>query len=377
MAGNKDIPVFVKIAEQLRQKISQQGYAPGALLPQEVELAGMFNVSRSTLRNAMAILEKDGWIIRKKRLGTVVAPDALRRKYRKIDIGFFFRCSLTNYQEYLYLFQNNLQMGYVLRQAIKRGYFVRFFPWGVCNVDNRQYDLEEILLRKQVDAFVVSNPAYLTDVVDRLRSCRLPHIALETHIDKPGVNSFVFDDEYAIRLLMGKLHDLGHRKIGFLGGVLKKAELCGRARRHLCYFVKIAAEFGMTIKDEWIFCTGAEEVRNVPAPIGEFSTELLLCREKPTAVFCMSPADGAVFMQIAKQMGIRVPDDISLVYTQEQIDEPENILADISGINYRMDFFADAVLDELLLNLRQPSYRAKCHTMKGEFNPGKTLKALN
>jgi DNA-binding GntR family transcriptional regulator len=66
MVGNKDIPVFVKIAEQLRQKISQQGYAPGALLPREVELAGMCNVSRSTLRNAMAILEKDGWIIRKK-----------------------------------------------------------------------------------------------------------------------------------------------------------------------------------------------------------------------------------------------------------------------------------------------------------------------
>ena len=48
MIDSKDIPIFAKIAERLKQQISNRGYAPGALLPREVELAESFEVSRST-----------------------------------------------------------------------------------------------------------------------------------------------------------------------------------------------------------------------------------------------------------------------------------------------------------------------------------------
>ena len=97
MVEKKEGPVYIRIADELKQAISRTGYAPGDLLPKEIDLAKQYDISRATLRNALAILENDGWIIRKKRFGTIVAPDALRRKYRKIDIGFFVRCSLTNY----------------------------------------------------------------------------------------------------------------------------------------------------------------------------------------------------------------------------------------------------------------------------------------
>ena len=377
MAGGKDIPVFVSIAEKLQQKISQHGYAPGALLPREVELAEMYGVSRSTLRNAMAILEKDGWIIRKKRFGTIVAPDALRRKYRKIDIGFFSRCSLTDHNEYLYLFQNNLHMGHVLRRAVKRGYFVRFFAWGIGNGDNRQYDLDEILLHKQVDAFIVSSPAYLTDVMDKLRTLHLPHIALETHVDKPGVNSFVFDEMHAMRVLMEKLRENGHAKVGLLGGVLKRPELRSCTRRTLDAFLQVSAEMGMTVKDEWICCTGADEWRNAPPPIHEFCHELLSCRELPTAVITKSPHSAEIFIAAAARMGLRVPEDISVLYASNLSSSDDAVKLDITGINYDMDYFADAVLDELLLCLRKAAYKPKCHTVCGELNPGTTLKKLN
>ncbi len=376
MVEKKEGPVYIRIADELKQAISRTGYAPGDLLPKEIDLAKQYDISRATLRNALAILENDGWIIRKKRFGTIVAPDALRRKYRKIDIGFFVRCSLTNYQEYVNIFQEQLQVGYTLRRAVRRRYFVRFFPWNDPFSGELPYDLEEILTRKKVDAFVVASPSYLTDVIDQLRKRRIPHVALETHVNRPGVNSVVLDDEKFVAQIMKRLYDMGHRKIGYLGGMLKKPELNSHARRVLTEILKQASCYGMTIKDNWIQCTGADEYGNRLAPLGLMSKEMLSGKERPTAVITVNDKSAQICISAASEMGLRVPEDLSVV-SECNILHDQSEKTSIAGVNCDLEELADMALDELVSFLRNPAYRPGRHCMGGIFNEGSTLKALH
>ncbi|MBY7142942.1 GntR family transcriptional regulator [Virgibacillus sp. NKC19-3] len=65
-------PLSELIAEQLRQQIWDRELEFGERLL-EVELAEMFDVSRSTLREALKMLEQEGLVISKARKGTYVA----------------------------------------------------------------------------------------------------------------------------------------------------------------------------------------------------------------------------------------------------------------------------------------------------------------
>lgn len=67
-------PLYIWAVDALYQLIENGIYGPGQALPAETELASQLGVSRSTLREALGYLEKDGLIIRKHGVGNFVAP---------------------------------------------------------------------------------------------------------------------------------------------------------------------------------------------------------------------------------------------------------------------------------------------------------------
>lgn len=60
------------IVEQIRKKLINGSLQPGEVLPSEENLSKIFGVSRSSLREALQILEIQGIVDRKKRSGTVI-----------------------------------------------------------------------------------------------------------------------------------------------------------------------------------------------------------------------------------------------------------------------------------------------------------------
>jgi GntR family transcriptional regulator len=67
-------PLHVRVREHLRTLIAEGGYRIGQQLPPETELAAELGVSRTTLREALLGLEREGIIVRKHGVGTFVAP---------------------------------------------------------------------------------------------------------------------------------------------------------------------------------------------------------------------------------------------------------------------------------------------------------------
>ena len=72
---NSDIPLHLQAEEILRQLIESEEYKNGnKYLPNEVELSRELDISRNTLRQAINKLVFEGRLIRKKGVGTKVAP---------------------------------------------------------------------------------------------------------------------------------------------------------------------------------------------------------------------------------------------------------------------------------------------------------------
>ena len=68
-------PRYANLARDLQAAIFAGRHQPGSLLPGEHELAGAHGVSRSTIRAALDLLERDGLIERKRGAGTrVLSP---------------------------------------------------------------------------------------------------------------------------------------------------------------------------------------------------------------------------------------------------------------------------------------------------------------
>lgn len=77
---SKKIPFYFHIESLLRQKILTGQLQPGSQLPTETELAAQFGVSQITVRTALANLQSEGLILRRRGKGTFVAMKLPLRK---------------------------------------------------------------------------------------------------------------------------------------------------------------------------------------------------------------------------------------------------------------------------------------------------------
>lgn len=71
--SDQSAPLYHRIRQALSEQIKDGRLAPGAQLPTEQELMGRYQVSRTTIRQALDSLARDGLIFRKRGKGTFVA----------------------------------------------------------------------------------------------------------------------------------------------------------------------------------------------------------------------------------------------------------------------------------------------------------------
>ncbi len=71
--SHRTVPYYFQIVTLLRRKIEEGDLPSGLKLPNELELAKLFGVSRVPVRRALSMLEADGLLVRQRGRGTFVA----------------------------------------------------------------------------------------------------------------------------------------------------------------------------------------------------------------------------------------------------------------------------------------------------------------
>lgn len=74
------VPLYFQLQEILKEKIEIGVWKPGETIPGEEELCDTHSVSRTVVRQALAILEQDRQITRTRGLGTVVAQPKVEQR---------------------------------------------------------------------------------------------------------------------------------------------------------------------------------------------------------------------------------------------------------------------------------------------------------
>jgi len=77
-------PLYYHLKQTILKWIEDENYPPGALLPSEKQMQEMFNLSRTTVRNALKELEVDGVIVRCPGRGTFVASTKMESGPRRL-----------------------------------------------------------------------------------------------------------------------------------------------------------------------------------------------------------------------------------------------------------------------------------------------------
>ena len=80
LSMSSDVPLYSQLVGLIGRYISSGALEPGNLLPSESELCRRFGISRSTVRQAIGVLESEGLVVRKQGRGTFVAEPKMHRK---------------------------------------------------------------------------------------------------------------------------------------------------------------------------------------------------------------------------------------------------------------------------------------------------------
>lgn len=80
LSPNSPVPLYHQVATQLEQAIATGRLPKGTLLPNELELADSWGVSRPTARRAIQQLVDQGLLVRRRGVGTQVVSAHLRRQ---------------------------------------------------------------------------------------------------------------------------------------------------------------------------------------------------------------------------------------------------------------------------------------------------------
>lgn len=165
-----------------------------------------------------------------------------------------------------------------------------------------QLDAVDFLLSRQVDGLIVSS-LHLSSPNPRLMDLPVPVIATNRH---PGdwMPAVVGDDVEGGRMATEHLLALGHRRIGVIAGP-----------RHASTAVERVAGFRLAHEQRDLGVDDALVVHS------DFEVEggvvgahtLLSLSDPPTAIFAVNDTAAIGVMGAARQRGLRVPDDLSIV----------------------------------------------------------------
>jgi LacI family transcriptional regulator len=139
-----------------------------------------------------------------------------------------------------------------------------------------------------------------------LARLRLPLVVIDPmNVPSPDIVSVGSTNFRGGQSAAQHLVDLGHRRIGYLGG--RAAAECSQAR--LAGFRSALERSGVTLPEEFVHSTMdfhyEDGLRGAP--------RLLSLSQRPTAIFAASDELARGAIEAARSVGISVPDDLSIV----------------------------------------------------------------
>ncbi|MGC8783279.1 MAG: LacI family DNA-binding transcriptional regulator [Armatimonadota bacterium] len=163
-------------------------------------------------------------------------------------------------------------------------------------------ELVQSLLSGKVDGILLIAPLSTSQAPQELRQRDVPCVVVSARVE--GLPSVCADNTAGIFAAMDWLYAHGHRRFGFIGGPPAFYD----ARQRLLAFRRYLEEHHLPLRSEWI-AEGDFTARGAM----NAARAMLALPERPTAILAANDETAAGILQVAQELGLRVPNDVSVV----------------------------------------------------------------
>lgn len=190
-------------------------------------------------------------------------------------------------------------------ELASQGYDVTLYNLGDVQAQRTRM-VNDFIHRGRVDAFIAIDVPLTTTEITRLHDIQRPIIGVGGAI--AGVRTISIDDTEVVRIAMRHLLDLGHTRIGMIGGGDDAVDVFKVASTRRKTFESVLRQAGIPL------LPGMIQFGHFTIPSGYTAAKKLLGQSnRPTALLAASDemAIGAIIA--ARELGIAIPQDLSIV----------------------------------------------------------------
>jgi DNA-binding LacI/PurR family transcriptional regulator len=171
--------------------------------------------------------------------------------------------------------------------------------------EENELRLIHLFQEKRIDGVIFNGPWRSAPLILHMKSANLPFVITWQKIKDRDVNFVAFDNFRSAYRITDYLIGLGHRRIGMIAGkfdVSERALMRWQAYRKCLLDHDLAYDPNLVLEKGYSFSDGKEAMEH-----------LLGLSSSPTAVFCGNDILAIGAMVQAKERGMKIPSDLSVV----------------------------------------------------------------
>jgi LacI family transcriptional regulator len=218
----------------------------------------------------------------------------------------------------------------------------------IYNVDSpaRMYSyLERMTVTRNVDGLVLISLPFNNGAAEQLLATSLEAVLLEfTH---PSFSGIEIDNTYGGQLAADYLVNKGHRCIGFLGDVYLTDFPIQATEMRLEGFREKLHWHGLGLQPQYI-----ARAPFIKSDTVEAARRLLELPNRPTALFIAADTQAVWVLHLARQMGLRVPQDLAIIGFDD-LDIADHV--GLTTIRQPLDESGKVAIELLLSRLEDPN----------------------
>lgn len=336
------MPKYLELVNWIKEQIETEKLLPGQKMYSENELSDMFGLSRQTVRHAISVLEQENILHRVRGSGTYINEEPAETHRNRIALimtyldGYIFPRTIQSVENILF------KAGYTVQIAFTNNL-----------IDRERMILEDILEKDEVAGVIVEatksalpnpNLHFYKKLMDR----RIPVLFINCFYQSLQIPHVSMNDKQAGKVAAEYLIQKGHKKIT---GIFKLDD--GQGHLRYAGFGEALNEAGLTCDESKILWVDTEDTKNLFKLKDKIRERL----NGHTALVCYNDDVAFNLLKVLKEMGIRVPEDLSVT----SVDDSElAVLGDVklTSVPYPMEKLGIKAAVNLLELIRNSRFDA-------------------
>ncbi|MEI7541632.1 MAG: LacI family DNA-binding transcriptional regulator [bacterium] len=182
-------------------------------------------------------------------------------------------------------------------------------------------EIPKMVKEKSVDGIILLG--YMPEkFVNLIVSKAPPTIIVDNVIKNPPVSTILMDNMDGATKAVEYLIDTGHKKIAYLSGPSSRYSFMQREQGYR----KAHAARGIPVNEKFVLFNESEERGN------EWMSKILATKDRPDAIFACNDVHAILAINMLKDHGLLVPDDIS-VLGFDNIEMSEHFIPSLSTVD--------------------------------------------